>query len=244
MACEVRAPTLARLAIAVSLAYSMLSACCEEPTKPCLPWLEAGETYRVELVQHFDTRYDTDFNKPVPHSGYRKPDRTCGSDLDLAEGAVVTLKAGDKLEDSDHQKCVGGCYFRRAIPTIDNVDRVGEAQQGRDIGGYEFSDQFAARVGDSCLAQYTIGIEGVLPHFIEESDEYVATDYMLYRALVTPEYDACLAPGSEIAESGRCWDSWAVRISDSQGRMITRDLPAKPGMGGTDGSVEAGDGGM
>ena len=220
-----------------------IDGCCEGPAKPCLAWLEAGEVYRVDLVQRFDTQYDDGLG-PLPYERYQVPDRSCGSGLDLEEGSSLTMAVGEKTEgDGRNQLCEGGCYYRRAIPSVQGVVRLDGSLETRDLGDFAFSDRFQAAVGDGdCMGAYTIGIARVDESFLEFSDEYVATDHMLYRGIATANPEACVVSGSQITEVGRCADSWAVRIFDSEGREVTRDLPPRdPGAG--DAGIDGTDGG-
>jgi len=214
--------------------------CCEEPPTPCIPWLRGGETYQVDLVQHYDSVHDS-YNALLPFGRYTLPEKTCGRGLDLDEGDTIRIEAGPKTEGDGRQGCMGGCYYRRALPTIPRVQPVGDSTDARDFGGSDFSDAFPARIGESCAAlRYTIGIIAVSPTFIERSDEYIATDYMLYRELLARDTQSCAAPGSEITEKGECWDSWAVRITDSNGQVLTKDQPFKPPVADADAGSDAG----
>jgi hypothetical protein len=102
----------------------------------------------------------------------------------------------------------------------------------RQIGNFHFSEQFGAVVGD-CWVTYTIGIAAVSSRFIAESDQFVATDHMLYRELIMGDPEACAAAGLQVNESRQCWDSWAVRVWNSEGALMTKDLPP-PTQGGSE----------
>lgn len=226
--------------LAAVLAVLCVGSCCEEPTEPCLPWVAEGETYRVELVQRFESLYDDDPYHPQPYSGYRTHSRPCGRGLDLDEGSVVHVTAEEKIRGLVESKCVGGCYYRRASFDVENVVlTVDDVAGTRSVGNDDFSDRFGAKIGGDCDATYTIGISALRVPFVE-SNQYIATDHVLYRGLIVGDLDACDAEGSQAAELHECWDSWAVRIWDSRGNLISRDLPPKLSDAGTgDASTDA-----
>jgi hypothetical protein len=217
-------PLLTRLragSCALVVAFGLLcaQACCEELKEPCLPWLKARETYRIELVQRFEY-----IGEPVPYGKFRTLDRPCGQQFDLDVGSTIHMSVGEKVRGDGLQPC-GGCYYRRALTEIPGIDRVRDIPDGvRQIGNFDFSEQFAAVVGE-CSVTYTIGITAVSPRFIAESGQFVATDHMLYRELIMGDPEACTAAGLEVNETRQCWDSWAVRVWDSEGVLITKDLP-------------------
>jgi hypothetical protein len=227
-----RQPYVSRV-LGVFLGLLCAQACCEDLKEPCLPWLEAGETYRVELVQHFEyiEHPNPFYDQPVPYELFRTPDRSCGQQFDLDVGTVIHMGVGEKVRGDGRQAC-GGCYYRGAITEIDGVERTLDIQDGgRGIGDYRFSEQFRAVLG-GCEVTYTIGIAAVMPRFIAEGGQFVATDHMLYRELVMGDLEACAAAGLEVNENHRCWDSWAVRVWDSEGTLMTKDLPP-PMQGGS-----------
>jgi hypothetical protein len=216
---------------------AIASGCCEEPTRPCLPWAVQGETYSVELVQHFETHTD-DFEQPLPYERYRLPEHTCGDGLDIGVGSTLQMRAAEKVTEDDRQACVGGCYYLRADAKIDGVVRNAGSGASRGVGPYDFSDQFEAMIGGACTGVYTIGIATVEPSFIAEADQPALTDHVLFRELigVRPDIAACDAPGSELAKEGSCWDTWFVRIRDASGKLITKDLEAAEAGGGDGGT--------
>jgi hypothetical protein len=226
---------VAQRVVFATFAALLTGACCEAPKTPCLSWLEDGETYRVELVQHFDADESVFGSGVAPYDRYSHPERTCGRGLDLDVGSVMRVTAEEKVHGDGRRGC--SCNYRRAGVEIEGVVRTANVPQGRSIGPYDFSDQFGATIGGDCDVSYTIGIARVEESFLAASDQHVATDHILYRKLVIDDVEACAAEGSQAAETRVCWDNWAVRVWDSTGTLITTDGPASDpdaGAGSTD----------
>jgi hypothetical protein len=231
----------ARVVTLVLVAW-LTGSCCEEPTKPCMPWAVEGETYTIEVRERFDNRYDGDPYTPLPYGRY-PTERPCGDSLDLAPGSMLSLRPTNRVDGDGRTACTGGCYYLDAEVEIDGVVRTNDLPDGRHVGNHELSTRFGANIRENCSAGYTIGIAQVAEHFIQESDQGVSTGHMLYREIVG-ELPDCVTPGSEIEIEGRCWDTWAVRIWDSKGNLITKDLPPRAAIdGGGSGTTENDDGG-
>lgn len=206
---------------------------CEPPSGPCIPWVEVGATYEVELVQHFDSRFDDDPNQPSPFIGYARNERSCGEGLDLHVGVKLRITADNRVDEPTTAGCMT-CYQITATTTIDGMIRMStiDGDLTYALGDPRFADMFQAEIDGDCHGRYWIGIMPVSTYFLENSKEYVATDHMLFREFTlesdftTEEAEACRRPGSTIsADWGRCWDSWAVRVRDSSGRLLTKDQP-------------------
>jgi hypothetical protein len=196
-----------------------------------LPWAELGETYEIELVQHFDDRFDDDPNMPDVYERYSSHEQTCGQGFDLEPGDAVKMVAA-RLQDIHNIPECPKCAYIRTTASVSGVSRTYsiEGSFWFDMGDPIFADIFQAKIGDNCQGLYWIGIMPVSPYFIKYSEEYVATDHMLFREFIEEETEPCRRLGSEIsAKIGGCWDSWAVRIRNSSGNLLTRDLPRPDG---------------
>jgi hypothetical protein len=127
---------------------------------------ERRERYRVELVAHVDNVHDHDPYQPVPYSGYRSGEESCGANLDLVEGSTVYLTAGAKMEPDGPKKCTGGCYNRRATAEVDGVSVSGAASSfPRSVGSDAFFARFVATI-ENCEVTYDIGIAAVEQRFM------------------------------------------------------------------------------
>jgi hypothetical protein len=206
-------------------ALSLLAPACCEVKGPCIPWAKVGETYQMELVQHFENPQGT--TGPVAY--YTSQERTCGMGLDLDVGSAIQMKAM-KSNGVDWESCA--CNDFEAKAGVSHLRWMNHATFGRSIGTSYFLDQGRVVIGSGCTGIYTIGIDPVPPAFIHTPDGQIATDYILFRTLsVTGDVGPCLALGSELARSKAqtCGDAWAVRIRDSSGHILTRDLPTAVG---------------
>jgi hypothetical protein len=222
---------------ALAIAY-VAASCCEEPKKPCLQWLVGGETYRVELVEHFDSVNDEDFYKPPPYSGYRFGERGCGVGLDLSDGATLAITAAERTSDGLEPSCTDGCYDRRAEVTVPSVVKTGPSSGVVDIAAPYFRDQFEATMQGECPVRYTIGLMPVFPPFIESMQQPVVSDHMLFRKILPLDVARCSQTEPFGQTPGACWDSWTVRIFDESGRMVSKDVP--PASVVVDAGAEAG----
>lgn len=202
------------------------SCCSDEPTVPCTTWLREGETYRAELVGHFDIENDDDPDLEYPYPGYQRHEETCGDALDLDVGSIVSLTAREKTKRNQPESCDGGCFHRRATAQIAGV--VVERDEPRlphPVGSEEFYARFVASIGDQCRVVYDVGLARIEPIFIQESSQPIPTDYMLFRSvIVAPDFDGACRAFVAMSERNLCWDSWFVRVRDSTGELISRDL--------------------
>jgi hypothetical protein len=78
-----------RIAIATAAALQASACVCTEPKDPCLTWLVDGETYKVELVKHYEGVDKNAFQPATPYNRYQYPELTCGVGLDLREGSIL-----------------------------------------------------------------------------------------------------------------------------------------------------------
>jgi hypothetical protein len=223
--------------------------CCAE-RGPCLSWVKIGETYSVELVQQYRSAHAADPNALFPFERYDR-EQTCGSGLDLDIGSVVRMKAVG-INGMGPGLC--SCKHVQAQAQLPGVKVIRPQPVGLSVGDFLLLDQEEVSISGGCHAGVSIGIMPVISPFTTgQSDEWVATDYMLFRTLTSADDSpACLRPGSTLpinTTDHTCWDSWAVRIRDSSGKLISRDTPRRPGQitgpdagASTDGGLRA-DGG-
>lgn len=211
----------------------VLGSCCDDTTQPCTPWLREGETYRVELVSHFEVQNDNDPDLEVPYTGYEIDEETCGDALDLAVGSVVSMTAHEGTKRNQPEKCVGGgCFHRRATAQVDGVlVENDEPRLPHPVGSEEFYSRFVGSINGDCRITYDIGIAKIEQRYIERTEQPVPTDYMLFRSVVVDPASA-EACRPFVASSSRniCWDSWYVHIRDAEDNLISTDL-AGSGLG-------------
>lgn len=208
----------------VAAGFALLGSCGCEREKPCIEWAKLDETFSVELVQHLELTREDD---PLPQ-GYLLPPRTCGPALDIVEGDVFMLTPTAKVDWSRDHQCAGGCYWSAARASLQNVDTIAERRQEPGISAPHLVSQADVRIGESCAGYHALHITGLDRFFLERSDVYFQTDHILVRRFRTNDSE-CPTEGSQIYDAsgdrGSCWDAWAVRIRDSSGRLVTRDLP-------------------
>jgi hypothetical protein len=210
-------------------ALSLLAPACCEVKGPCIPWAKVGETYQVELVQHFENpRNPESTTDPVAY--YTSQALTCGQGLDLGLGSIVQMKAARGVGTSTLHSC--SCYDIEGRATVHNVSWMTHDGGENGFGDFFFLDQGMATIGDSCQGTYSVAIApSVSFGSIRMGGEGVATDYVLARKLrVRGDLEPCVTQGSELAGSKvqTCGDAWAVRIRDSAGHVLTHDLSGRP----------------
>jgi hypothetical protein len=205
-------------------ALSLLAPACCEVKGPCIPWAKVGETYQVELVQRLVNAHPGDPNSLDPFAGYRSADYTCGRGLDLDVGFVIQMRAARSRDVGETCSC-SDLEARASVSMIQWTER---GSVGQWVGTPEFLDQGHVVIGDSCKGVYSIGVSPVSSAFIQRSDEWIATDYVLFRTLSIPgDIESCLVQGSALSAAPAnhsCWDAWAVRVKDSAGHVLTRDI--------------------
>jgi hypothetical protein len=202
------------------------SACCDDATA-CLSFVHDGDTYSVELMQHYEATPEDDAKALYPYDNYRAADRSCGAGLDLDVGSVVRMKAIGSRGSQRSTACE--CHNETAHADVQGVEERSRTQFALSPGAYYFADQQQVAIGHDCKGFYSIGIMPVHRDFIEHSNQWVASDFMLFRSLGSDDLQACIAPGTPVPSEHLCWDSWAVRIRDPQGQAVSSDLPVKPG---------------
>ena len=207
---------------------------CPREDRPCLDWAHLDETYTIELVQHFGPEFFDDTAPPFVKVPLRP--RTCGDSFDLMTGSVITMRGVSKVEPQAHDgECVS-CYFVSAMPTLPVSSFSIRDRAWHNWGSLHFAAQGHAVVRDGCTGDYTIGIVPVWGFHVRTSDrrppgETALTDHVLFREFAPDRglSSACLVPGSQLVESvGVCVDSWAIRVRDSIGNLVTRDLVSLP----------------
>ena len=215
-----RASLFAATASVVLAAMTQACEPCEEPDRPCIEWVELGETYQVELVQHFDPNsYPPGFG--ATPTGFR----SCGADLDVWTGDTVALTAAERRVL--HRSGCPICYSVRAMTNFAAIEEADLLEFW--LGQSEFFSQGIAEVREDCVGRYTLGVARVTDE--SQASGRSATDYVFFRGFDGVQQPACLVDETAVAagHSG-CWDAWAVRIRDS-GRLITRDLGPAPDAG-------------
>ena len=224
----IRGPRMVVHRILGTLLGLALAGCCEPPTEPCLPWIDPGETYSVELVQHLEFAVP---DMPIdPIDGYRGAERSCGQGLDVEVGHQIDVKSLD-IDRETSQRCSTNCVEWEAEIRPPGVTRVGSDRR-KQLGSTSpaLAEIYHADLGNGCTGVYWIGIVSVSETYLGPSaPQYVATDHALFREFVPDEIEPCLRPGSAITMDGWCWDSWAVRITNSDGELITQDIPPPSG---------------
>lgn len=213
-----------RAAAFAAVALSMTS-CCEAASEPCTPWLREGETYRVELLSHFDSQ-DDDSPRPVfPYENYNAHEQSCGTG-DLEVGSLLLLTAHEETKRNQPAYCEGDCFHHRATAEVDGVSVEEDLPRlPHPVGSDEFYGRSIAMLGENCQVTYDIGLAAVGQYFIEHSDEPVETNYMLFRSItIDPTFaDACRA-FIPVSDLGLCWDSWSVNVRDPNGDLLSMSL--------------------
>jgi hypothetical protein len=168
---------------------------------------------------------DESLDAITPYGGFIQGNGTCGGGLDLGVGSVVYMKDMGKRASSSPSAC--RCHFDKAYATVDGVEEIAHAEPvGLGLGEWWFGDKQSVAIG-SCEGTYTINIQPVDAEFFAHSPDWVATDYMLVRWFTPSARSSCGGVGSAVP--GGCWDSWAVRIRDSSGKLVTKDTPIRSG---------------
>jgi hypothetical protein len=225
--------------VAVAIAAMFVSSCCDSPR--CLSWVTIGETYEIELVQHYNGRHKDAYHEPAPFERFPASETSCGEKFDLELGKKISFAMeGWQDRPADSWACED-CVSARGSFVVAGVTEAWGGFGGHAYGGLDAFQMKHVGVGVGCYGSYWIGISAKYPKFLTEAGEYVATDLMLFRQFAIDEGSTCLA-GS--LPSPVCWDSWAVRIRDSRGRLITKDVPAPADasvpLAGDAGAVDAG----
>lgn len=214
-----------RMLVALVVAATPLLSSCGEPCdKPCVEWVEVGDTYSVELVQHLEIEMSNHGLYPIsaPAGSGWMP---CGSALDLSVGQDIDILAANRDEGS----CRSSCYYvniQARVPGVTVID-PGPRTHGVDV----LVEQSEVRIGDACTGSYELSLAPVWEGFRRMSNEYIATDYVFFRAFSAHEPAACAEHGSVFAGGGHtCWDAWAVRIRGASGVLLTDDVspPSAP----------------
>jgi hypothetical protein len=190
--------------------------------------------YEVELLQRIELTYDPATDVP-PFGLFPQTLKSCGRGFDLDEGTVLGIRPQGRSASED--QCSPGCYEYAASAEIAGVTVLEERLFGRSIGDDLLRASAVVKIGSKCEGQYSIGITPLSEGFVTSRPGVATSDFILFREF-TPVNDAstCDAPGSMLLESAerRCYDSWFVRVRDSSGTQVTRDL-ALNGSGAVDG---------
>jgi hypothetical protein len=196
-----------------------------------LPWAQLGQTYSIELVQLFTSKHDGDPNSIPPYGSYQGSHQSCGTGLDLDVGSMLSMTAVSN-DGTVAGYCI--CHYIHAHADVDGVIVVSPADASA-LAPPMFKDYEEVVIGNGCHATYEIGIAPANQNLNARSDEWLATDYVLFRAIIFKgDPAACVRPDSQLATDpslGRCWDTWAVRIRDASGHLLTHDSAPKPGAG-------------
>lgn len=217
--------TVSRIAsgvYAARVAVLGLLACtvCERDT-PCLEWLQLGQVYTVDLVQHLDLDSD---GQPLP-PGYRLPSAPCPSTLDMAVGSTLSLTPWSKSETWSSRQCDDGCFYSRARIAIPHVTVRREITGGEPQVVPYLVAQADVEL-DGCKGRLVVSVHNLGRYFENYSTIHVASDHVLDRTFYPAQDPECWA---ERGLTEPCWDTWAVRVRDSSGRVVTRDLQRRPG---------------
>lgn len=216
-------------ALGLVLAVAPMVSCGCERDRPCLEWVRLGETYGVELVQHLE-------EGPYPMGDSVPP---CGTHLELDVGDVAPIRAAGRSDRSRDDQCGLGCSYVTMQPMIEGVTILRERTEGGAVGSLRFFMGAEVRIGDQCTGSYEMSLDVVSEYFLRTSGAHLATDHVLFREFI-PSGPGCPLDPLELAErSGRCWDTWAVRIRDASGRLVSRDLAAPPARDAGDASDAA-----
>jgi hypothetical protein len=206
--------------------FLLLNGCSGcEPKEPCIPWAKIGETYQVEIVQHYEIGSDYGRDPGLfPYGHYSVNEQSCGQGFDIDIGDTVQMTATGP-QDRRNLPEWAQCVYIKVDASVEGVFRASSFRDfGYSLGDALFADMFHAVIGKGCSGSYWIGIMPVSPYYLRHSGRYIATDYMLFREFGGTNSELCGRPGSEISEVvPGCWDSWTVRIRDSSGHLLTKD---------------------
>lgn len=205
-------PKRLRTTLLVAMSVTMVASCnlCER-TKPCLGWVQLDETYTVELVQHLEL-IDV----------YSSTLDSCGEGLDLRVGGSVRLSDLKKNENLQDDQCDSSCYYVDAQPSIEGARIV--RKEGPLQGWDRLQAGGEAELSAACRGSFALSVMEV-PPYLNDARVGIASDHILLRVFRTADPGACFAGGEVPAQTdGKCWDVWAVRIRDSSGRLVTKDL--------------------
>lgn len=224
---------------AVLILWAMLgvgSGCCDAPTAPCLPWVEIGETYEIELVEHFILKNESEASEFFPYEGHLSPETSCGPGFDLQVGDTIQLRASSHADDFPYGGCQRCLFTAGKFSSSEIVwDSGNRTVQGIQFGPPQFYQRSYGATRNGCSGEFQLGVAPLNLGFSDTPEQPVASNFMLFRYFIPDPGQACTSIGGT---RRLCWDDWVVRIQDSDGRMISKDIAAPIDAGLLDGALE------
>ena len=220
--CRARRCFVAVCAVQLCIACGC-GACCEH--MPCLPGAEVGRSYSVEVVQHIgDAPID---GAPGPFSKYPGSMTSCGVGFDVELDDVVTfdVNAWWRPGGTNGFYCEE-CRSATATFEVSNVRKRKGPSGVDDLGSFDVFQAMQVSVGDGCYGNYWIGISHRYTRYLLDSGQAVASDFVLFRLFSIDDGSVCNGMDASVSE---CWDTWAVRIRDEAGHLVSRDVPIVDG---------------
>lgn len=214
-----------------ALAILFATRCTCDHSRPCISWARIGESYQVEIVQELGPDYFV--QSPYPAGPVGTGAQKCGESFDLKVGDFFRMTAAARNDVEVSPQCVP-CYNIRAEAMIDGVV-FNEDMRSLGVGVPAFAWDGGVTFINGCKGHEYIGVMPVNWTYLERPHAFVATDYVVLREFSGALQTACMVPGGKLTEgNGVCWDAWAVRIRDANGKLISKDFGSVPSDAGSE----------
>lgn len=213
---QLRTASRGRPGAMLGISVALCMAGCRNDS-PCLSWVEVGESYEVAVIERFEMDASGEGSRrgQYPYSGFEADETSCGDTLGDNPGDGSLSFEVTNLKSWDSHTCA---VAQVAAPVPG--DRLSD-REPRTALLYPIQLDAVIRTDRGCEGDYSLAIVPVLESFLETHPK-ARSDYMLRRRFLPTEEDPACPPGLMPLEW--CTDSYYVRVRDSSGEQISRDL--------------------
>lgn len=185
----------------------------------CAEWIDTRLEYGIELLSPVDAPAGSPPGFAFLYDQWPEP--TCGDGAPMATGDTLYTRF-TRNPDLDGN---APCSRAGMAPSLEafglEIDHSVVGGIGVGVGGFSMDADRYVRTSVECGGGMRIALSGVRSEHMALFGPAAPSDYILVRGFEDPLV-ACIAPNAVGGGSGNCWDSWFVKITDENGRVITK----------------------